>query len=139
MNEPLQDDSLALWLYVSKPPFESTELEFIGAVSNSRPSDIFHVAWGVNPLINVHQNIKLVIKGEQLENIKEIVEIKEENHITQQYAIKVAKHLYNYMESFNPNSNKNEVLNVPGDIFNKWYEKFSNKFKMDPNFVFNID
>ncbi|CAI2382295.1 unnamed protein product [Moneuplotes crassus] len=129
INEPLQDESLALCLYVSKPPYDPDELEFVGAVANARPSDIFHTAWEINPTINIHSSVKLVIKGEPLESIKEMVEIKEDSHITKKYALQVAKHLYNYVESFN----------VPEAVFTKWYEKFSNKFKMDPNFIFNVD
>ena len=143
INEPIQDDSLALCLYISKPPYDPNELEFVGAVANSRPSDIFHVAWEINPTVNIHKSVKLVIKGEPLENIKEIVEIKEDNHITKTYGLQVAKHLYNYVESFEPHellqSTPNGGMKVPEAVFTKWYEKFSKKFKMDPNFIFNVD
>jgi len=87
----------------------------------------------------VHSSIKLVVKPEPLENIKSLVELKESNHITQTFAMKVAKNLFNFLESFNSNPSNDNVLHVPSNIFNKWYEKFTTKFKYDPNFVFNTD
>ena len=139
LNVPIKDESMGASLYISKPPHESEELDFIGAVANARPSDIFHTGWSVNPSVNVHSSIKLVVKPEPLENIKSLVELKESNHITQTFAMKVAKNLFNFLESFNNNPNNDGILHVPGNIFNKWYEKFKTKFKYDPNFVFNTD
>ena len=139
LNTPIEDEAFGASLYISKPPHETPELDFIGAVANQRPSDIFHTGWAVNPSVNIHSSIKLVVKPEPLEDIKSLVELKESNHITQQFAIKVAKNLFNFLESFNTNPSSNNVLQVPADIFNKWYDKFTTKFKYDPNFVFNTD
>lgn len=53
LNSPIQDETMGASLYISKPPHENVELEFIGAVANSRPSDIFHTGWAINPSVNV--------------------------------------------------------------------------------------
>ena len=60
MNIPLADDSIGAALYYSTPP-NYENLLFIGAIANARPSDIFHPGFALNPLVNVHSEIKLVI------------------------------------------------------------------------------
>eukprot|EP00825_Cyclidium_porcatum_P030504 TRINITY_DN32321_c0_g1_i2.p1 TRINITY_DN32321_c0_g1~~TRINITY_DN32321_c0_g1_i2.p1 ORF type:complete len:300 (+),score=65.16 TRINITY_DN32321_c0_g1_i2:2-901(+) len=82
-------------LYFSAPPYQ--DLQFIGAVANSRPSDIFSTGWSVNPEVNQQQQIKLVIKLETLESLKPLVELSEQNNSQKNYAKLVAKNLYNFM------------------------------------------
>jgi Protein of unknown function (DUF775) len=71
MNQPLPDNTLGgksrhiikklflAALYFSTPPYEG--LEFVGAIANERPSDIFHTGWSLNPVVNVHAELKLVV------------------------------------------------------------------------------
>ena len=47
-------------MYYSPPPY--TALEFIGAVANTRPSDIFYPGFPLNPDINNLINIKIALK-----------------------------------------------------------------------------
>lgn len=56
------------------PPYEG--LEFIGAIANERPSDIFHTGWALNPTVNVHSELKLVVQLEPLENVATMIRIK---------------------------------------------------------------
>lgn len=48
----------------SAPPYEG--IQFIGAVSNARPSDIFRTGFPVKPDVNQCTSIKLVVKIEPL-------------------------------------------------------------------------
>ena len=48
-------------LYYSLPPHYNS-IEFIGAIANERPSDIFHPGFALNPSVNVLPEIKLVIE-----------------------------------------------------------------------------
>ncbi len=61
-------------LYFSPPPYEN--LEFVGAIANERPSDIFHTGWSLNPSVNLLPELKLVLQLEPLQNIETLVLIK---------------------------------------------------------------
>lgn len=51
--------SFAAALYYSTPPYDN--LFFIGAIANSRPSDIFHTGFSLNPTVNIHPEVKIVV------------------------------------------------------------------------------
>jgi len=125
-------------LYYSIPPFEN--LQFIGAIANTRPSDIFTTGFALNPDVNGLEVIKLVIKVEPLENLKDLIMLITNNDIQKEYAKKVAQNLYNYMVSFNkegmiPGQIGNEYLVIPANFLDKWIAKFEEKYKYDPNFI----
>ena len=61
-------DGYAASLYYSVPPYST--LEFLGCVCNQRPSDIFYTGWSLNPLVNVHSQIKICVKLEKLTDIQ---------------------------------------------------------------------
>ena len=70
--------------------------------------------------------------------LSEIVQLVEDSlkcNTKLDFAKKVALNLFNFMQSFNTNSNS-QYITVTADIFNKWYEKFMTKYKYDPNFVY---
>ena len=69
MNQPLSDDLTGAALYYSSPP-EYSGMTFIGAIGNMRPSDIFHTGWSLNPNVNIHPEIKLIVSLEPLANIE---------------------------------------------------------------------
>ena len=68
MNYPLPNEQVGAALYFSTPPNYDSQ-QFIGAIANTRPSDIFHPGFALNPSVNVHQKIKLVIQAKSLEEI----------------------------------------------------------------------
>jgi len=131
-------DGLGGALYYSIPPYET--LQFIGAVGNARPSDIFHTGFALNPYVNELNELKLVIKVEPLENLKDLVLLNNNNEIQKEFAKKVALNLYNFMVSFNkiemlPNGLAGEYLVIPSNFIDKWIAKFEEKYKHDPNFI----
>ena len=60
--------------------------------------------------------------------------------INQEFAKRLAKNLYNYLDSFNQNQDQNkQLLIVPLNSLENWYNKFLNKYKIDPNFLMKSD
>ena len=60
--------------------------------------------------------------------------------ISQEFAKRLAKNLYNYLDSFNQSQDHNlQLLTVPVNFFDKWYTKFLNKYQNDPNFLMKTD
>ena len=58
----------------------------------------------------------------------------------QEFAKRLAKNLYNYLDSFNQNQDHNmKLLTVPVNFYDKWYNKFLNKYQVDPNFLMKSD
>ena len=111
-------------LYFSTPPFDGKE--FIGAIANTRPSDIFHTGWALNPTVNTLESIKLIVEVLPLSELETAIKLKDETHLTQGFAQKVAKNLINYLESFSNEVNDDYVV-VPLTALNKWYERFTTK------------
>ena len=136
-TEALPDGTGAA-LYYSTPPYES--LQFIGCVCNIRPSDIFYTGWSLNPNVNMFQQIKLCVKLDKLSNLKMAFEEKIKVDINQEFAKRVAKNLYNYLDSFNQNQDPNKnILVVPLNTLETWYDKFNQKYKLDPNFIMKTE
>ena len=60
--------------------------------------------------------------------------------INQEFAKRVAKNLYNYLDSFNQNQDPNKnILVVPLNTLETWYDKFNQKYKLDPNFIMKTE
>ena len=60
--------------------------------------------------------------------------------INQEFAKRVAKNLYNYLDSFNQNQDPSKkVLVVPLNTMEQWYDKFVQKYNLDPNFLMKTD
>lgn len=138
LTEPLPANC-AVALSSSFPPTFSA-IEFIGAVANERPSDIFNTSWSLQPERAACSVVKLLISIEEIGTIAPLVEARKQTDIRQMYAKKVALNLFRFMESFNQNTGQyGEMLVVPMDILDKWLLKFEHKFKFDPNFVLNTE
>ena len=72
-------------------------MTFVGAIANARPSDIFHTGWSLNPNVNVHPELKLIVSLEPLANIETQIKIQQETDFNKEYAKKVAQNLFNYL------------------------------------------
>ena len=60
--------------------------------------------------------------------------------INQEFAKRLAKNLYNYLDSYNQNQDQNkQLLIVPINTLENWYNKFLSKYKIDPNFLMKSD
>ena len=52
-------------------------------------------------------------------------------------AQKIALDLFHFMQSFDTpthNTNNNNMMMVPTNIFDRWYQRFENRYRRDPNF-----
>ena len=135
---PLPADCAAALSCSFSPSFSS--VEFLGAVATEFPSDIFNTGWALNPDKASCAAVRLLISLEAIGTIAPLVEERKRSDIRQVYAKKVALNLFRFMESFNQNSGQyGEYVMVPMDELDKWFLKFENKFKYDPNFVLNTE
>jgi hypothetical protein len=85
-----------LALYYSPPPF--SELQYLGAVSNGRPSDIFSTGFPLRPEVSGMPVVKLCIKAQSFDEVKDLVIASDGK---KEYTKLVAQNLYNYMASYN--------------------------------------
>ena len=137
LAQPIPDDFGAA-LYYSVPPYQTQQ--FIGCICNQRPSDVFNTGWSLDPNVNIHQTIKIGVQMEKLKNIEMAFKEKIQVDINQEFAQRLAKNLYNYLDSFNQNQDQNrQLLAVPVNFLEKWYNKFLNKYQVDPNFLMKSD
>ena len=136
--DPIPND-FGVALYYSVPPFQTTQ--FLGFVSNQKPSDIFYTGWSLDPYVNIYQSIKIGIKMESLKNIKTSFEEKiTKNDNNKEFPKRLAKNLYNYLDSFNLNQDYNrKLLAVPVNSIINWYNKFVKKYMVDPGFLMKSD
>ena len=57
--------------------------------------------------------------------------------LNKEYAKKVALNLFTYLKSFDDGAqSQSGLMAVPVNSLEKWFEKFSKKYDMDPNFVY---
>ena len=140
MTQPLGDDQMGASLYYSTPP-DYSGMTFVGAIANSRPSDIFHTGFSLNPSINTQTEIKLVVQLEPLQNIETQIKIAQETDFNQVYAKKVAENLFTYLRSFSQDQNLESqgLMVVPHNSLDKWLDKFMQKYQRDPNFIFKTN
>ena len=137
LTEPIFNDYGAA-LYYSTPPFQTAQ--FLGYVCNNIPSNTFYTGWSSDPSVNKYQSIKLGIKLETIKNIEVAFEEKIKIQINKEFGKKIAKNLYNYFDSFSNNEDhNNKLLYVPVNSFLNWYNKFLNKYSIDPNFLMKND
>jgi hypothetical protein len=51
------------------------------------------------------------------------------------FAHKIAMDLFQYMASFSTGGGSNNIMMVPMNVFDKWMERFTRKYNLDPNFM----
>ena len=67
LAQPIPDDCGAA-LYYSVPPYQTQQ--FIGCISNQRPSDVFYTGWSLDSNVNIYQTIKIGVQMEKLKILK---------------------------------------------------------------------
>ena len=132
LNSSLADSTKAAALYQSVAPYQT--LSFIGAISNTRQSDIFHTGWSLNSEIRDLPEIKLIVQLKPLVELVTEVKARAERDLTNDVASKFAASLVYYAQSFN--ENHAGALQI---LVNKWHDRFNKKYAVDPNFVFKSD
>lgn len=51
------------------------------------------------------------------------------------YAHKIAIDLFQFMSSFAQEPKRSDLMVVPTNILDRWFERFERKYKLDPNFM----
>lgn len=108
-------------------------------MANQRPSDIFYTGWSLSSEINNYP-VQLCVRLDSLEFIKENFASKVKNDINQEFAKRIAKNLFNYLDSYNKNQDMSQdLLVVPLTSLQNWYDKFLLRYNIDPNFLMKTD
>ena len=127
----LLDGNSALALYVQAG---NSPWEYRGCVSNASPSEVFPLQWPTMPDGSPAPTAQI---GVSVEPIAEVAE-KEQRVLgsKEHFAKRVAMDLFRYMESFQAATVLNsEQMVVPLNILDRWFTKFLDKFRRDPDFL----
>lgn len=118
--------ALALY-YSSKEPYDLWSI--IGAVSSSKPSAIFSVNWNLSDGLKVNA-VRLGLAIEPLDSIENLEQSKsiEKGQTREDFGIKVAEDLYNFMGSFSQTTSCGEQIVVPPSALDRWMTRFKVKY-----------
>jgi protein Hikeshi len=128
----------------------STGFELLGAITPDRPSSIFPTGWSENEeLMEVSSaGIPVVVtigaSLEPLDNIQNLGSHRTTSSTpTSQsrlfVAQKIASDLFHFMQSFDTGAAGSGYMSVPNNIFDRWFQRFENRFRRDPNFFLKSD
>lgn len=136
LTNPLNSNTVCT-LYYSAYPYEN--YEYLGAIFNDRPSAIIPTGFPLNSALKNINKLLFIIKFEDYNTVKDLVNIIDKNSLLFSYTKAVAENLYNYFCSSQAGSfrdnNGREVIAVYPETFDKWMEKFTAKIKVDPFFL----
>jgi len=126
----------------------SSSFELLGALTPTQPSTILTTGWSTHeplqkliseisqtssPVINITFGISI----ESLDSVNNVhpknLEKNANEHKT--VAHKIALDLFNYLQSFDDTQRSgNGWMNVPTNVFDRWFKRFEMKLGRDPNF-----
>jgi len=158
---PPKSGALIYWQIEVSPTLQSG-FELLGYLEpTNRPSDIFRTGWsereefiGLSPN-NQSVKINIGISIEPLDIIKNLTGGSSNNMSSifdgnpsstinpisaapdkrPMVAHKIAEDLFNFMQSFDTGgASGNQTMVVPANIFDRWWKRFENKLRRDPNF-----
>jgi hypothetical protein len=125
----------ALAVYIQSP---GSEFQFCGAVTVTRPSAVLTLNWpepGGQLQLTGPDTAPLSAKiGVSVEDLASLpsLDVAAEKGV-ERVAMKVGENLFNYMQSFcGVDGSK---LIVPMDILDRWFKKFRERAKRDPDFL----
>ena len=125
----------------TNPP-PSTGFELLGAITPDQPSSVFQTGWSEK-----EQFLELSSRGtpvmvtiaasiEPLANLQNLgatpTNPAQEGRLY--VAQKIAYDLFHFMRSFDTGTGGQGNMVVPQNIFDRWFNRFENRFKRDPNF-----
>lgn len=126
----------ALAVYIQSP---GSAFLFCGAVSIGRPSAVLPLQWpdpgGHMQLTSAADTVPLSAKiGVSVEDLTALPSLDpaSEGRI-ERLALKVGENLFNFMQSFC--SVDGSRLVVPMDILDRWFKKFQERAKRDPDYL----
>ncbi|CAL5189911.1 unnamed protein product [Lathyrus oleraceus] len=127
----------ALAVYVQSP---GSPFVFCGAVTIARPSAVLSLSWpepgsgSLQPQLTADAqqlSAKIGVSVEDLASLPSLDVVGEKR--IERLAMKVGENLFNFMQSFcGVDGSK---LIVPMDILDRWFKKFQEKAKRDPEYL----
>ena len=124
----------------------SSGFELLGTLlPSSRPSEIFRTGWAEHeqflslaPSQPCQINIGISIEPlESVQNVTANDAVVREQQLTNTTGVLargIGQDLFNFMRSFDTGVAGRGFMAVPTNIFDRWFQRFENRFRRDPNF-----
>lgn len=125
-------------MYIQSP---GSPFQFVGAVTLARPSAVLSLPWpdpggeGLHKQLTAPDAAPLSAKiGVSVEDLASLpsLDVAAEKRI-ERLAMKVGENLFNFMQSFCGVDGSKLV--VPMDILDRWFKKFQERAKRDPEYL----
>lgn len=136
-QSPLSRPDQAAVLYFAVGSSGSTTAphwQLLGSVDLSKPSALLRTSWPTNEDVCGQPGIQLGVALESLASVQNLGLEHSGVAERQNFALKIAQDLFDFMSSFNTSSNQDMML-VPTNLLNRWMDRFTQKYKRDPNFM----
>lgn len=161
-----QNSGILIYWQVEVSPTVQSGFELLGSLTPECPSGIFRTGWsereeflGLAPNQPIKLNIGLSVEpmdvvrnlaGDGVNGVAASATAAfSTNHTNGSAAAadkrpmvaqRIAQNLYNFMLSFDTGGAVgNQQMTVPANIFDRWWTRFENKLKRDPNFFLKND
>ncbi len=149
---PPNSGAMIYWSASSNQDTTPSSFELLGALTPTQPSTILRTGWSTNePLHHLIQslmssnrsnsnisktiNITFGVSIESLDNINNLNVTHKNDNECKNVAQKIALDLFNYLQSFDDTQqNAKGWMNVPTNVFDRWFKRFEMKIARDPNF-----
>ena len=100
---------------------------------------MFATGWSEHEqVIEMSQNsvqITVGISLEPLANIQNVGAFSENIQRSKLFVAQmIAQDLFKFMQSFDTGDSGTNMVSVPKNIFDRWFQRFQNRFQRDPNF-----
>lgn len=118
----------------------STGFALLGALTAAKPSAVFPTGWSENEqlieLLQTSSSLILTIglSLEPVSNLQNLGACPNGSDHKLFVAQKIAADLFCFMQSFDTTGGAGGHMVVPTNIFDRWYQRFENRFRRDPNF-----
>ena len=123
----------------------ATGFELLGAVTAEQPSAVLATGWSENvPVAEISSGsaaitITFGVSLEPIDNMVNVGAVKNNVELGKLHvARKIARDLFRYMQSFDTGAAAQHLV-VPNNIFDRWLQRFENRFRRDPNFFLKSD
>mmetsp|Transcript_13352 Transcript_13352/g.32095 ORF Transcript_13352/g.32095 Transcript_13352/m.32095 type:complete len:239 (-) Transcript_13352:1885-2601(-) len=120
---------------------EQSGFELLGSLASDRPSEILRTGWSehsqflaVGP--NEAAQVTIGVSIEPMDSVRNLAAVTNAHNRSKRplVAQKIAQDLLNFMNSFDSGASGPSQMVVPKNIFERWWQRFENKSKRDPNF-----
>ncbi|CAJ1920440.1 unnamed protein product [Cylindrotheca closterium] len=125
---------------------EQSGFELLGSLTPDRPSEILRTGWSehsqfmvVGP--NEPAQVTIGLSIEPMDSVRNLAMTTTDTHNRSKrplVAQKIAQDLLNFMNSFDSGASGPSQMVVPKNIFERWWQRFENKSRRDPNFFMKI-